>query len=68
MDWAVILAAAGIAEPPGRPELIAQLQAERQARLDANGGMEPVKVKPKPKVKRATRKRSQTGAQQQRTK
>ena len=32
LDWAEILRRAGIAEPPGRAELIAAIQAERAKR------------------------------------
>lgn len=55
MDWERILRDAGIPEPPGRPELVARLRAEREERL-AQGG----EAAAKPKKRRQTkRKRSQ---------
>ena len=33
MDWTALLASAGLAEPPGRPELVELIRQEREAAL-----------------------------------
>jgi hypothetical protein len=38
MDWARILAAAGIPEPPGREQAVAETVAKVAAKVAANGG------------------------------
>lgn len=45
MDWTVLLAKAGIAEPPGRPELVELIRREREELVDAGGQQQPVKRK-----------------------
>lgn len=47
MDWTVLLAKAGIAEPPGRPELVEQMRKEREELVEAGGQQQPVKRKRK---------------------
>lgn len=45
MDWSDLLAKAGIAEPPGRPELIEQLRVERDVEGVGGEGQRPAKPK-----------------------
>ena len=47
MDWTVLLAKAGIAEPPGRPELVEQMREERDLVEGVEGQQQPVKRKRK---------------------
>lgn len=47
MDWAVLLAKAGIAEPPGRPELVEQMRKEKEGLADGEALVEPAKRKRK---------------------
>jgi hypothetical protein len=50
MDWTRILANAGIAESPGRPEAIAAAKVFTEKRKAAKA--QPANAKPKPKQKR----------------
>ena len=47
MDWTVLLAKAGIAEPPGRPGLVELIKAEREGLTDGGAQVEPAKRKRK---------------------
>lgn len=45
MDWTVLLAKAGIEEPPGRPELVERMREEREGLADGETLVEPAKRK-----------------------